>query len=82
MKVNQPSPVNPTNKLTASVVAVALMNVARIVIEVIWPNTTDQALWIALDPVAVFAVGYFIRDEANVSTPVVISTPAAQPGST
>ena len=73
--VAQPT-INPTNKLTASVIAVALMNVARIVIEAAWPNTTDQALWIALDPIAVFAVGYWIRDDANVSTPVVVSTPA------
>ncbi|MFA5899572.1 MAG: hypothetical protein WC829_10710 [Hyphomicrobium sp.] len=76
MKVTQAS-INPTNKLTAATLSVALLNVVRVIIEGVWPNTTDQAMWIALDPVAVFLVGWFIKDEANISVPVVVETPVA-----
>ena len=78
--VNQPT-INPTNKLTASVVAVAVIELARVLVHNFWPGFDDAGLWTALSPVAVFAIGYFIKDEATVvlATPVVSSEEAPQP---
>jgi hypothetical protein len=70
----QPS-ANPTNKLTAAVVGVAAINVVRVVVSNIWPAVTDDGFWMAMDPLAVFLAGWFVKDEANVATPVVVSTP-------
>jgi len=71
--INQPS-INPTNKLTASVVAVAVIELARVFTHNFWPGFDDAGLWTALAPIAVFAVGYFIKDEAN----IVLAVPVAQ----
>lgn len=71
--INQPT-INPTNKLTASVVAVAVIELARVLTQNFFPSFDDAALWTALAPIAVFLVGYFIKDEAN----VVLAVPVAQ----
>lgn len=71
--INQPT-INPTNKLTASVVAVAIIELARVLTHNFFPGFDDAALWTALAPVAVFLVGYFIKDNAN----VVLAVPVAQ----
>lgn len=71
--INQPT-INPTNKLSASVIAVAVIELARVLTHNFWPAFDDAALWTALAPIAVFAVGYFVRDEQN----VVLAVPVAQ----
>lgn len=65
LTVNQPT-INPTNKLTASVIAVAVIEIARVLVMNFLPSFNDAGLWTALSPIAVFAVGYFIKDEPNV----------------
>lgn len=70
--INQPT-INPTNKLTASVVAVAVIELARVLVHNFLPGFDDAGLWTALSPVAVFLVGYFIKDEANVVLAVPVS---------
>lgn len=75
--VKQPT-ANPTNKLTAATLGVALMNVARVIVDNLWPSAVNEAFWIAIDPLVIYLIGYyFIKDEPNVSAPVVVSTPAA-----
>jgi hypothetical protein len=61
MKVSQPSSM-PTRKLSAAVVASALIALARWAV----PALDDDALWIGLTPLIVLGVGYFVRDNANV----------------
>lgn len=62
--VNQ-STLNPTRKLSAAVVAVAAMEVAWVMLSNLAPTWADPSLKAALTPVVVFAVGYFIKDEAQ-----------------
>jgi len=50
------------------------MELLRVLVQNFWPGFDDAALWPALAPIAVFAVGYFIKDEAN----VVLAVPVAQ----
>lgn len=66
MKIVQPS-VNPTNKLSAATIAVALVELSRFLVQHFAPGFYDAALWSALTPVVVFVVGYFVKDEANVA---------------
>lgn len=63
--VIQPT-INPTNKLTASVIAIAVIEIARVLVKNFLPGFDDAGLWTALSPIAVFAIGYFIKDEPNV----------------
>ena len=65
MLANQPTP-NPTNKLTASVVAVAAIEVLRVLTGYFLPDLDTAALWPALSPLAVGLIGYYIKDDANV----------------
>jgi len=65
MKVKQPS-VNPTNKLTAAVIGAAACQVTRTVLANVAPGWADEAMWIALEPIIIFACGWFTKDEANV----------------
>ena len=60
--VNQPSKA-PTNKLSAAVIASAVIAVAR------WafPALDDDALWIGLTPLVILAAGYFVKDAPNVA---------------
>lgn len=63
--INQPS-ANPTNKLTAAVVAAAVVSLARAISSHFWPEFADQSLWDALLPIAVYLSGYLIKDSPNV----------------
>jgi len=71
--INQPT-INPTNKLSASVIAIAIIEIARVITHNFFPAFDDAGLWTALSPVVVFAIGYFVKDEAN----VVLAVPVAQ----
>lgn len=62
--VNQPT-ANPTNKLTAAVVGVAIVEVIRTGLANFAPGWSDPAMWTALSPVIVFACGWFIKDAPN-----------------
>ena len=66
MNVNQPSPVNPTNKLTAAVAGTFAWNISRVVVTNLWPEYGDIDLWAAALPVFVWAFGYVVKDAANV----------------
>lgn len=63
-QVTQPS-AKPTNKLTAAMLAAAVLETARILIEAGWPGLTDGPFWVALYPMAILGAGYLIRDEDN-----------------
>lgn len=76
MQVTQPS-INPTNKLTAAVVAVFAVEFVRLIANNVWPGAADESLWVAAQPIGVFIAGWFIKDDANVAVPVVVQT--AQP---
>lgn len=65
MTVNQPTSY-PTNKLTAAMVAGAVIAIARVAIRHFAPEFDDEAIWVAVTPLAILAAGYFIRDKANV----------------
>jgi hypothetical protein len=69
-KVIQPSPVNPTNKLGAATITVAIIELARFLVQHFAPDYYDAALWSALTPIIMFAVGYLVKDEANISVVV------------
>ncbi|TPM38149.1 hypothetical protein [Mesorhizobium sp. B2-3-4] len=62
--VTQPT-IRPTNKLTAATIAAAAVSVSGVVVRNLWPSWYDAETWATLLPVAVFAVGYLVRDEAN-----------------
>lgn len=68
--VVQPT-LNPTRKLSAAVVAVAVMEVLWVILNNLAPTWADPSLKAALTPVIVFIAGYLIKDEA---TPVTAST--------
>lgn len=57
---------NPTNKLTAAIVAAAIVAVGQSLADVFWPGIFDQKVWTALFPIAVWGAGYFVKDEATV----------------
>lgn len=61
MKVDQPTR-RPTNKLTAAIIAGAVVATARWAL----PALDDDALWVGLTPLVIWAAGYLVRDEANV----------------
>ena len=62
--VKQPT-ARPTNKLTAAIVATALTETARVALDMLYPNAFDGPFWLAISPIVVFGVGYFIKDEDN-----------------
>lgn len=61
---------NPTNKLTAAIVAAATMEVFKAVFTIQFPEFDQPELWASLTPVAVWAAGYFIKDDVNVQVTV------------
>lgn len=63
--VNQPTAL-PTNKLSAATTATAIMSVAGLVVQNIWPSWYSQEVWAAMLPVVVFVVGWFVSDAPNV----------------
>jgi hypothetical protein len=68
--VNQPT-LNPSRKLSAAVVSVAVLEVLWVALNNLAPSWADPTLKAALTPVMVFIAGYLIRDEAQ---PVTAST--------
>jgi hypothetical protein len=62
--VSQPT-YNPTNKLTAAVIGVALVEVTRTALSNFAPGWSDPGMWSALSPVVVFACGWFVKDRPN-----------------
>ena len=72
--VNQPS-VNPTNKLSAAVIGVAIVEVARALLGHFAPDFAQPELWTALSPVIVFLCGWFVPDAPNI---VVITQDASK----
>lgn len=66
----QPS-MNPTRKLSAATVTSALMAVSGLVVQNLWPTWFDAVVWLAMTPVVTLAVGWFIKDDAQ----VVVLTP-------
>lgn len=56
----------PTNKVSAFVIATALMEASRYIVQHIAPSLYDEGLWSALTPVVGFAVAYFVKDAPNV----------------
>ena len=65
MKVSQPT-LKPTNKLSAAAIAAAVIELAWVIVSNFWPQYADPNLKAALTPLVVFAVAYFVKDEANV----------------
>jgi len=63
--ISQPS-ANPTNKLTAAVVGVAVVEVARTALANFAPGWSDPAMWTALSPIIVFMCGWFVPDAPNI----------------
>lgn len=63
--VNQPS-VNPTNKLSAAVVASAAIGVVGLILRNKFPEWYDPEVMLAVTPVVVWAGGFVIRDKPNV----------------
>jgi len=59
---NQPS-ARPTNKLTAATLAAAALAVSGLIVRNLWPEWYDAGVWTALTPLAVFGLGYVVRDE-------------------
>ncbi|MER9328200.1 hypothetical protein NKJ26_19575 [Mesorhizobium sp. M0152] len=62
--VIQPT-VRPTNKLTAATIAAAAVSVSGVFVRNIWPSWYDAETWATLLPIAVFAVGYLVKDAPN-----------------
>lgn len=57
---------NPTNKLTAATIGVALVEVSRVIAANLFPGWEDPVMWTALSPVFVFACGWFVEDRPTV----------------
>lgn len=62
--VTQPT-TRPTNKLTAAAIAAAAASVAGVIVRNFWPSWYDAETWASLLPIAIFAVGYLVKDEPN-----------------
>lgn len=62
--IDQPT-LNPTRKLTAATIAAAAVSVAGLIIRNVAPEWYDAEVMLNLTPVAVFVIGYFVRDLPN-----------------
>lgn len=62
--INQPS-LNPTRKLTAATVGAAAVSVAGLIVRNLAPDWYDAEVMLAITPIVVFGLGYFIRDLPN-----------------
>lgn len=69
LTISQPT-INPTNKLTAATIGIAVVEVLRVALQNFAPEWSDPTMWTALSPVIVFACGWFIKDAPNVSVEV------------
>jgi hypothetical protein len=64
-RVTQSSP-NPTRKLSASVIATAVVALGQVLGDTFLPGTFDGKFWLAMFPIAAYAAGYFVKDDANI----------------
>ena len=62
--VNQPTQ-NPSNKLTAAIIAAAVVAAGQSVADIFWPGVFDQKVWTAMFPIVVWAAGYVVPDAAT-----------------
>ena len=62
--VNQPTK-NPSNKLTAAIIAAAVVAVGQSLADLFWPGIFDQKVWTAMFPIVIWAAGYVVKDEAT-----------------
>ena len=62
--IEQPT-ANPTRKLTAATLASAIVSVSGLIVRNISPDWYDDAVWAAMTPIVIFAVGYFVKDLPN-----------------
>jgi len=67
--VSQPT-LNPTNKLTAAIVASALVELAHTAVDNLAPSWSNPALWTAMTPLVIGIVGYYVKDAPNLSVTV------------
>lgn len=65
MKVSQPTKF-PTRKLSAATIALAIVELAWVLLVNFAPSYADPNLKAAITPVVVFLVGYMVKDEPNV----------------
>ena len=59
------STIRPTNKLTAATIAAVAVSVSGVFVRNFWPSWYDAETWATLLPIAVFAIGYLVKDEQN-----------------
>ncbi|MBZ9897997.1 MULTISPECIES: hypothetical protein [unclassified Mesorhizobium] len=57
--------IRPTNKLTAATIAAAAVSISGVFVRNVWPSWYDAETWATLLPLAVFAVGYLVKDAPN-----------------
>ncbi|MBZ9703041.1 MULTISPECIES: hypothetical protein [unclassified Mesorhizobium] len=57
--------IRPTNKLTAATIAAAAVSISGVFVRNVWPSWSDAETWATLLPLAVFAVGYLVKDAPN-----------------
>ena len=62
--IHQPGK-NPTNKLTAATLSGAVMSVVGLVLKNMAPEWYDAEVILALTPIVLFAVGWFVPDAPN-----------------
>ena len=62
--ISQPS-INPTRKLTAATIAGAAVSVSGLIVRNLAPEWYDDAVWTAMLPIVIFAVGYLVKDLPN-----------------
>lgn len=75
MLVNQAG-AGPTNKLTAAIVgSFAWILSKTLVAHFLHADFADPVLWDAALPIYLWGAGYFIKDQANVATPLVVKAP-------
>ena len=65
MTVSQPT-INPTRKLSAATIALAVVELLWVLLVNFAPSYADPNLKAALTPVVVFLVGYWVKDEPNI----------------
>lgn len=76
-KVNQPT-LAPTNKLTGATFGAFLWAFWKALMVQLFPDFGGDYLYDAAVPLFVYLGGFVVRDDANVTTPVVVSTPATE----
>lgn len=63
--ITQPT-INPTRKLTAATIVGAMMPVTGLILRNLAPEWYDPEVMLGITPVALFVVGWFVKDNPNV----------------